>query len=597
MPAIGLAVFSKSAETVTVLLDAQPHAANQQFKDARGKTQPPLESAAYTKQPAVVEALLKAGADTRWTSADGLSMLAISIVGNDIEDLRQLVAAGADAKQFRSRHSSLLHLASSQDRPEIIKALVEYGLDPNQANDFGISPLEVAAGAGAVESARILLVLGAATYPMDTFGDTALSLARRTVKDATKSAAMVQLLSTHGAPADGTIRPVDQSYLEAIHRGDLAGVKAALAAGADINARRHADVNLAVSEAASLAAPHPQVLAYLIEHGISLTACNSYEFTALHYAAGREGNIQSIELIVKQGVDINQKSKYGDTPLSMAVNQNVPSAVATLLKLGADATVHGPGGKNLLQLAREGNRSALIAPMLEKAGATPDPPGTPQPCEVKGDATPACSLPFFVQAANFDRVSRALDGGADINARDPQGRTLLMIALSLPKTKENVLVHTDEFLGSVVARRIRIAHYLIEHGIDVGAHDSRGIGALHYVAADPRLAEFVDVLIKKGANPNLKGGDIGYTPLMLAAQSGNLSGAEALLKNGASLNVSTSAGHTALKVAMIGGQHEMVTLLLSSGADPDFDGGVPPTPRKMSLGMDASMQAAFGAGH
>ena len=84
---------------------------------------------------------------------------------------------------------------------------------------------------------------------------------------------------------------------------------------------------------------------------------------------------------------------------------------------------------------------------------------------------------------------------------------------------------------------------------------------------------------------------------MLAAQSANLPGAEALLKNGASLNVSTSAGHTPLKVAMIGGQHEMVALLLSSGADPDFDGGVLPTPRKMSLGMDASMQAAFGAGH
>ena len=371
-----------------------------------------------------------------------------------------------------------------------------------------------------------LLELGAPPYPLDASGDTALSLARRTMKDATKADAMVQLLISHGAPQDGKIRSIDEKYLDAIHRGDLAGVKAALAAGADVNARRRATMDSAVSEASSLAVPHPQVLAYLIEHGISLSACNPYEFTALHYAAGRGGSIQSVELLVGHGVDINQKSKYGDTALSTAVNQNLPSMVAALLKLGADASVRGPGGKNLLQMAHEGNRSTLIAPLLEKAGAAADAPGTPQPCEVNGSATPLCSLPFFVQAGNYERVSAAIESGVDINTRGPQDRTLLMIALTLPKTKENVIVHTDEFLASVVAKRLRLAHYLVDHGIDVGAADTKGIAALHIVAADPRLVEFVDILVKKGANPNVKGGEIGYTPLMLAVQSGNLTAAE-----------------------------------------------------------------------
>jgi hypothetical protein len=46
---------------------------------------------------------------------------------------------------------------------------------------------------------------------------------------------------------------------------------------------------------------------------------------------------------------------------------------------------------------------------------------------------------------------------------------------------------------------------------------------------------------------------------------------------------------------MIAGQHEMVASLLKAGAAPEFDGGVPPMPRTMSLGMEASLQTAFAA--
>ena len=95
-PAIALAIFSKSAETVSALLNAQPGVANQRFKDARGRIQTPLEAALYTKQPAMVEALLKAGADMTWTSSDGLSVLAISVAENDVDDVRLLVTFGAD---------------------------------------------------------------------------------------------------------------------------------------------------------------------------------------------------------------------------------------------------------------------------------------------------------------------------------------------------------------------------------------------------------------------------------------------------------------------------------------------------------------------
>jgi ankyrin repeat protein len=77
--------------------------------------------------------------------------------------------------------------------------------------------------------------------------------------------------------------------------------------------------------------------------------------------------------------------------------------------------------------------------------------------------------------------------------------------------------------------------------------------------------------------------------------SGNRMGEEQLLNGGATPDVVSTRGSTPLKVAVMSNQRDMVTLLLKAGADPDFDGGFPPSPRAISQSKDASIQLLLAA--
>ncbi len=224
-PAIGYALLSKNPETLGVLLQADPSLAKTSLLDAHGKTHPVLAFAAAAKQPDMVAALLSAGAEAQGADAEGITIL-------------ENAALGADARSMQ--------------------LLIEAGASPNRRDIYGRSPLMMAAGSGNLEAARTLLEHDAAPYPLDTAGNSALSSAQSRLKDPAAAKAMVDLLVSHGAPPDGKNRAVDESYLDAVRAGDQPAVEAALAKGADVNARRKFSIDKGPGEPTALAVPHPK---------------------------------------------------------------------------------------------------------------------------------------------------------------------------------------------------------------------------------------------------------------------------------------------------------------------------------------------------
>ena len=93
----------------------------------------------------------------------------------------------------------------------------------------------------------------------------------------------------------------------------------------------------------------------------------------------------------------------------------------------------------------------------------------------------------------------------------------------------------------------------IEDIIDEGfldEQDNNGQTALH-LAAECGNDIFIDIVLKKGGNPNLKDNN-GQTPLHIAASKGDPNCIKSLLNGGADPSLTDNDGSTPLHLALIG---------------------------------------------
>jgi hypothetical protein len=131
--------------------------------------------------------------------------------------------------------------------------------------------------------------------------------------------------------------------------------------------------------------------------------------------------------------------------------------------------------------------------------------------------------------------------GFDVNTRDDNGKTLLMLA-------------AEDGSSEVVEA-------LLDKGADINAKTKDGYTALMAAAYGGKRTT-VTTLLDKGADVNAKD-DNGWTALMSAARTGHRNAAEVLLDRGADVNAKTKGGWTALKAAQ-GEEHTVIVALLKA---------------------------------
>ena len=135
----------------------------------------------------------------------------------------------------------------------------------------------------------------------------------------------------------------------------------------------------------------------------------------------------------------------------------------------------------------------------------------------------------------------------------PPSKPQKVVAVQAP----DISIYEAAYDGNIEAVKQHLAA-----GTDVNAKDEySGYTSLHH-AANHGLNEIAKLLIKKGANVNLKA-DFGYTPLMLAT---NTVIAELLIKNGANVNATHQHG-TGLHIAAGVGNRSVVEWFIANGAD------------------------------
>ena len=272
------------------------------------------------------------------------------------------------------------------------------------------------------------------------------------------------------------------------------------------------------------------------EARIKLTGM-SVEFTPEAFLKAAEaGDLTLVNLFITGGMDpslATYASEGGPTPLFYAARENHPDVVEALLKAGAVVT--GPNNYALAGAVHSGNPAILKR--LLKTGVKP------------GDLDGA-----MTEGGSREMLEILVAHGGDLRKNGAEA----LLASRDPET----------------------AAYLRAHGADINARDAAGHTLMERENFETMNVDRLQALIALGADLNSRDRH-GSTPLHAFAQEGFLRGVELALDKGVPVDAPDANGRTALSRACdLPTSHgaEIVQLLLTHGADvnaPDHDGHTP----------------------
>ena len=354
-----------------------------------------------------------------------------------------------------------------------------------------------------------------------------------------------------------------RSIYEIIQAGDIAGVRDFIASGADIN---QVDKNSGWTPL-EIAASNgfTEIVNLLIQAGDYASKEKNKRFHEALFMPIVRGQLEIVKAFVAVGADVNYLWTCG-SGLHYAMQHNHLEVVEFLLANGADVNIREP--------EEDGKK---WTPLMEAA-----------------------------RTASSEIARILIDKGADINAKDTEGKTPLVIA--------------TEFGNAEVAGELILA------GADIDARDNNGCSALMYASiVDPHDItepipdlEELDKISSEGGNTledkfkkleklgnilsnieitgrvniakmlRVAGASqqgLSVNDLVKAAETGNIEKVKNLINAGVDINGFSPTGHTALLQAVRENHINIVTTLIEAGADINLQGNIDHTPL-----MEAAMR-------
>ena len=563
--------------------------------DAKKVAHLPLLIACFHGHVEIVKLLLASGADVNLTDTLGQSPLFFAIESGSIDVVGELLESGADVHHLGKTRFNALMQACGQGHLEIVAMLLERGADINGNVPGEPAPLSIAVMKGHTAVVKMLLERGAETEGSGP--RSVLALTKACIKGDLE---MTRLLLEYGAnpsPKDFLVSPL----WAAACNGHLAIVDELL---------RH-DVNIDVVDRTFGRSPlmmactneFTTVARRLIDHGANPNLENSHGATPLFYAVEREAP-ETVRLLLENGAAIEHRDHDGDTALTVACVHGHAEVVEMLLRAGARHDVALPDGTSPLQIAKEEGHHEVVE-LLKRYGAI-DPA---EQAKEQKEWQELVTTEFFqsVRSGNLNSIDAALSAGADINCRNPEGETALVMAVEGGAKK--VVSYLISKGAHVNRPNLRSGHTALDKALhkrredlfdillEEGAHvedemllGPSGSGNIKWVnkllscgctpygecltaAIQGQHIQIVQLLLSKGVTPDAWDYRAQATALMLAARKGRLDIVRCLLEAGADIDLMGHNRRTALMEAAKAGQSEVVRLLVDDGADLEIKDG------------------------
>ncbi len=427
------------------------------------------------------------------------SEVADAAMNGNREAVRSLLQRKANVNAPQIDGTTALHWAVRADDLETTEMLVRAGANVSAANRDGATPLLLAAINGNAAILEKLIAAGAdVNAPLNKYGDTALMLAARTGKtDA------IKVLLDHGAHVNAKETWGDTTALMwAVSERHPAVVKMLVEHGAEVNARSKfvpSTTGRGFEGTTPVAA----------KSGQAPEEFSSGLLTPLMFAA-REGDLESARVLIAAGADVNAVDGDGKDALGLAIfNGNYD--VASLL-VDSHANVNHADAQGFTPLFWASDRRNMETapnfpwvvtkdplPLIEKlldAGANPNAIVNNTPRARMREGSPrivfATALMRAAFSGDLQLVKLLLSRGADPHIQSKDRETTLMAAAGTGFIN-------GYSRGKPAAERLEVIKLLVQLGEDVNAADNYGITPL-MVAANMGEVSIIQYLVDQGAD-------------------------------------------------------------------------------------------------
>lgn len=367
------------------------------------------------------------------------------------------------------------------------------------------------------------------------------------------------------------------SLINAVSKNDLKTVNALIAEKVDLNVADNR-ANFLLHYAATLA--DTKILKALLDAKAIIDVQNSSGKTPLFLAVS-EQNIEAVKMLLSAGAD-PEIGRFQSQPLLEAINQKNIELVKLLLPKIKDINVKSSKGENFLDAAIYHNDADELVELLLKAGANPS------YINSYGETL----LHQAVEKNNTKIVQLLLKHNIEINHQANDGDTALheavkdnneeLIKMLLKANADPYIKNKEGYtpwsLGMTSNKIGTVKLFLaLKHDINAPINEDNYTILYHTVSSPYQKPEITALLLKAGANPNIKD-KRGYTPLIAVSDTAtDLPILKLLLEAGADPNATNEYG-TALHRAARNKNIEAVKILLKAKADPnikDSDGNTP----------------------